>query len=339
MPAFSTSALDRLAAFVRGAGEEPRIEPLTPDASAREYFRIGWRGNARIACVYPEPFGEDLPFLDTTRLYLNAGMPVAEIIEIDGDSGIVIQEDLGSYSLADELEAAGPARRQTRIREAVFLIADIQKATGLAYESGSLASRLRFDIEKLSWELDFFLTHYFVSLRKTPLKRSLEESVRSEFSELAETLEGYSVVLTHRDYHAANLLVGPDGKLKIIDHQDSRLGSSAYDLVSLLLDRITEQPSESTLGEYRRLLLDLRRERSLPAIAEDDFEREFDLVSVQRCLKAIGTFSNQAGNFGRTHYTRFIPAMFGVVKQSCDRLQRFPAVREMVLTSGWELDR
>ena len=42
--------------FLESLGESKQIEQLTPDASTREYFRIGWRGGSAIACIYPEPF-------------------------------------------------------------------------------------------------------------------------------------------------------------------------------------------------------------------------------------------------------------------------------------------
>ena len=36
--------------------------------------------------------------------------------------------------------------------------------------------------------------------------------------------------------------------LRIIDHQDARIGAASYDLVSLLLDRVSEIPSTDWLA-------------------------------------------------------------------------------------------
>ncbi len=327
----TSDAEKRLRSFLESKGEDPRAQPLTPDASAREYFRVPWKGESRIACVYPEPFGGDLPFLDTSALFAEAGLPVAAIIDTGGDEGVVIQEDLGNTSLSHLLQAADESQCEQMIGQAITLIARIQAATNIAFERGSIASKLRFDAEKLGWELDFFLEHFFRSLRNEPLPKSLENDVRGEFTDLAEELEGFSGVLTHRDFHAANLLVGDDGTLRIIDHQDARVGSAAYDLVSLLLDRVTEAPNEGWLAEKRSFLLEERVKAGLEVIDQEDFAYEFDLVAVQRCLKAIGTFSNQAGNFGKIHYTAYIDPMFGIVSGICGKRNRFPAVREMIL--------
>jgi hypothetical protein len=76
------SALENLERFLSARGEAPKIEPLTPDASTREYFRVSWRNQTAIACVYPEPFApEEQTYLDVTKLFLAAGLPVAEVYD------------------------------------------------------------------------------------------------------------------------------------------------------------------------------------------------------------------------------------------------------------------
>lgn len=324
------SASQRLRTFLQSLGMADTVEPLTPDASARKYFRIAWEGDSAVACVYPEPFGKELPFLDTTSLFTAAGVPVAEVHRSEPELGIVIQADLGNRLLSDVLESADADARDGLINDAVRLIAKIQAATELARERRSIAYRLRFDHEKLEWELGFFLDHHFGSLLNMPLARGLENSVRSEFASLAEQLEEYSKYLTHRDFHASNLMLSDDWRLFLIDHQDARLGSAAYDLVSLLLDRIKEPPAQELLAAKRELLLSEREKCGLEGIDPEEFAFEFDLVAIQRCLKAIGTFSNQAGNFGRSNYLPFIAPMFGVVEEICRRIKRYPAIVEMI---------
>ncbi|QQS42054.1 MAG: phosphotransferase [Acidobacteriota bacterium] len=323
------SAPQRLQAFLSSRGQPDWIEPLTPDASARNYFRVSWEGRPAVACVYPEAFDKKLPWLDTTALFSAAGVPVAEVYAAEPGVGIIVQQDLGDRLLSAILETGSESNAEL-IDRAVRLIAKIQAATELARERRSIAYRLRFDREKLEWELGFFLDHHFGSLLKKPLSRGLETSVRQEFASLAEDLEEYSKYLTHRDFHASNLMVADDGRLFLIDHQDARLGSAAYDLVSLLLDRIKEPPSKPRLDEKRELLLRERSLLGLESIEPEAFEFEFDLVAIQRCLKAIGTFSNQAGNFGRSNYLPYISPMFGVVEETCKRIRRYPAVLEMI---------
>ena len=323
--------LARLESFLTERKEKLNIEQLTPDASTREYFRVGWKGATAIACVYPEPFvAAEQSYLDVTNLFASAGLPVARIFEFDQALGVIVQEDLGDTILRDVLESSDDATREGLIEEAISLIARIQGATPLAFELDSIASRLKFDTEKLLWELDFFKTHYFSTYKGESLSPEDETAITGEFGQLAAELESKAAVLCHRDFHAANLMVDPSGKLRIIDHQDARIGSIAYDLVSLLLDRVTEPPSVEWLGTKRRLFLDERRQLGLEPLDEQAFAAEFRLQTIQRCLKAIGTFSFQSVNRGKTYFVPFIKPMFEIVLRALDNLDRFPATRSVI---------
>ena len=151
-----------------------------------------------------------------------------------------------------------------------------------------------------------------------------------EFIELSRLLESKASVLCHRDFHAANLMLDSEGRLRIIDHQDARIGSVAYDLVSLLLDRVTEPPSADWLAGKRRFFLDERRKLGLDELDEESFADEFRLQTIQRCLKATGTFSFQSVNRGKTYFVPFIKPMFEIVLRALENLDRFPALTKVV---------
>jgi hypothetical protein len=55
-------------------------------------------------------------------------------------------------------------------------------------------------------------------------------------------------------------------------------------------------------------------------------------MTVQRVLKAIGTFSYQTAVCGRgATYAHFINPMFMIVLQAAEWLNRFPALRRAIL--------
>lgn len=329
---------ERLTQFLTSRGVADNFEQLTADASTREYFRIEWKGKRAIACVYPKPFEESCRnYLDVTTLFLAGGLPVAEILDFDGKLGVIIQEDLGDQILRDVIASTEDAASRKRLRdEAISLIARIQLITPKAFQINSIASRLKFDTEKLEWELNYFKTHYFETFMKKPLSGEDDSRLSAEFHELAVELESRASILCHRDFHLANLMIDGEGKMRIIDHQDARIGSPAYDLVSLLLDRITELPSPEWLANKRAYFLDVRRRLGLPKIDEEEFAYEFRLQTVQRCLKAAGTFSYQSAVRGKTHFIPFIKPMFGISVRGATNLGRFPFIRE-ILTR--EIDR
>jgi len=331
MQDFNASAIGRLHEFLKKNKQSDEISLLTPDASTREYFRIKWNEKSAIACVYPQSFiAQEQTYLDVTNLFLECGLPVARIYDFDEKSGVIVQEDLGDVILRPILDKAEYEERDEYLNQAITLIARIQAATQKAFERNSIASQLKFDEEKLIWELNFFKTHYFETLRNAPLSITDDAALSGEFRELARALETRAEVLCHRDFHAANLMIRPDGKLRIIDHQDARIGATSYDLVSLLLDRVREVPSTTWIREKRLFFLAQREYLGLKHIDPDDFALEFRLQTIQRCLKAIGTFSFQSVNRGKTYFIPYIEPMFHIILQACERLERFPHLQRII---------
>ncbi|MGD9589673.1 MAG: aminoglycoside phosphotransferase family protein [Pyrinomonadaceae bacterium] len=323
--------ISRLEIFLADRGESLSFQQLTQDASTREYFRVGWRGSTAIACVYPEAFVEaEQSYLDVTKLFASASLPVAEVLDFDERLGVIVLEDMGDRILRDEIQASSAERREELIVEAIDLIPRIQAATAIASETGSIASKLKFDTEKLLWELNFFKEHYFTTFIKRPLEAAIDEALTAEFLVLSERLESKATVLCHRDFHAANLMLDPNGRLRIIDHQDARIGSVAYDLVSFLLDRVTEPPTPEWLAEKRKHFLAERERIGLEPIDEDEFAEEFRLQTIQRCLKAVGTFSFQSVNRGKTYFVPFIRPMFQIVLRAVENIGSFPTLTETI---------
>jgi N-acetylmuramate 1-kinase len=327
------TAFNRLNSFLRQNSQVVDSAPLTPDASLREYFRVNWNGKPAIACVYPlDSFGKTqfAACVDVTNVFLSANLPVAKVIASDESIGVIIHEDFGDNILRDFLLSTDEKTRETHLNKAITLIAEVQAATSKAFEQNSISSKLKFDFEKLSWELDFFTKHYFESLLKSPLNETDAKSLKSELDEVARELGDIAETLTHRDFHAANLMLDGESSIKIIDHQDARLGSTSYDLVSLLLDRVTELPTPEWLAEKRRFFLDQRERLDQEIINEIQFGHEFRLQTIQRCLKAIGTFSNQIANRNKENYRQYINPMFKIVLRACENLDRFPTLQRLI---------
>jgi aminoglycoside/choline kinase family phosphotransferase len=322
---------ERLAKFLELRGLTSSVTPLAGDASTREYFRIDWDGGTAVACVYPEPFiAAEQTYLDVTKLFLSRHLPVAEILDVDGALGVIVQEDLGNTNLRYQLASVEARAGERLLNEAMSLIVQIQAATQAAFDTGSIASRLRFDAEKLGWELGYFKDHFFETYLKVPLSPADDARLTAELDELSEEVATFASVLCHRDYHAANLMIDTSGRMRIIDHQDARIGSTSYDLVSLLLDRITELPPREWLAEKRKFFIDLRVKLGLPRLDEEEFAYQFRLQTVQRCLKAVGTFSYQSVECGKTYFVPFIKPTLRMACRSSESLGRFPEIRRIL---------
>lgn len=307
------------------------ITPITPDASVRRYYRVPWQNGSAVVALYPEPFDPaNQPFLDVSEVFAAARLPIPRVLAIDPTRGIIVQEDLGDRQLRDALGGATGEERARLLDDAISIIVRIQEATAIAIARDSIASRLAFDEEKLIWELNYFAQHYFVSLRGRPIPD--EENLRSELSQIARELAARPRVLCHRDFHSANIIVDPDGNLRVIDYQDARMGPLTYDLVSLVLDRCYQPPADTEVDARREAFLLERRRIGLHAIDREEFLAEFHLMSVQRCLKAAGTFSYQtAVNNRGAFYGEFIRPMLQITLAAAERLDRFPVLRRALV--------
>lgn len=332
--AFTASARDRIASYVaeRQPARKQEIVALTPDASTREYFRIPWDKGSAVAAVYPEPFDAAVhPYLDVTSLFLDCGLPVPQVYDVGGEIGIIVQEDLGNKQLCQVFDEVSEEEKEALLEHAIEMIARIQAATAKAFERDSIAGRLAFDEAKLAWELNFFFEHYFQSYRKETLTHGQTAELRVELNDISAELSACPRVLCHRDYHTANLMVDKAGNIRIVDHQDARMGPASYDLVSLLLDRQPAPPSLAEVRAHRLFFLDARRRQGLDAIDPDDFVKEFRLMTIQRGLKATGTFACQTAVYGRgAFYERHIQPTLLIVLQAAEWLERFPVLQRMI---------
>lgn len=320
--------------------EEVLFQTLTPDASTRRYYRLTTAARPQetfIASVYPAPFNAlENTFVDVTKLFELAGLPVPKIIAIADTDGVILQEDLGDMSLAkwlSEAEERGDAAgAEEMLHRSIELIARIQSATGLAYVMNSVASRQAFDEDKLSWELNYFFTHYFGSYRQHQFADADADAIRLDLQAIAAELSARPRVLTHRDYHAMNLMVDGRGELRIIDHQDARMGPATYDLVPLLVERRLQPVDETWAKEHQDIFLRLCQQRDVqPKIEAEDFRYEFNLMTVQRQLKAMGTFSYQTAVVGRgVVYEKYIAPAAATVLRAMSKpgMKEYPALRK-----------
>src|SRR5918911_319316 len=120
-----------------------------------------------------------------------------------------------------------------------------------------------------------FLEHYFGSLRGEHLSHGEAAELKAEMNDVAAELSARPRVLCHRDFHPSNLMVDKKNRLRIVDHQDARMGPASYDLVSLLLDRQAAPPSLAEVRAHRLFFLEERRRFGLGSLDPDEFAHEF----------------------------------------------------------------
>jgi hypothetical protein len=119
-------------------------------------------------------------------------------------------------------------------------------------------------------------------------------------------------------------------RLVMLDFQDARMGPCQYDLASLLKDSYVRL-EDGFVGEMADLFIRLKETREGRAIDRKEFYEVFDLMAVQRNLKAIGTFACQSVLKKNNRYLEAIPRTLGYVRQT---LNRRPALHPLRQTLG-----
>jgi aminoglycoside/choline kinase family phosphotransferase len=310
-----------------------RVVPLTGDASDRRYFRILLRDSPSIVLsLYSAPFDfESLPFVNVSRLLARMPVPIPGVLGHAGEMGVLALQDLGDVTLQAHLGAASPAEHSALYRQAVALIAVMQKRGAELASSDYLPYGLAFDVEKLSWELEFFSKHFVEAYRGVVMPPAASSELKAGFGALVETLAAEGRVLCHRDYHSRNLMFHED-QLYIIDFQDARMGPDTYDLVSLLRDSYVDLP-EQTVDELIAYFLALKGSGE----PEADFRSRFDMMALQRNLKALGTFGFQTTARRNPVYIQYIPRTLRYVRNNLENLPQFSRLRDVLAAHVEEL--
>ncbi|HEX6323424.1 MAG TPA: phosphotransferase [Vicinamibacterales bacterium] len=312
--------------LARTKQSDARVVPLTGDASDRRYFRVQpGAGKPFVMAVHAEPFDvRKLPFLNVADLFATMGVPVPAILGHAPDLGVLAQEDLGDVTLQANLGSATEQEHARLYREAVGIIELIQRRGAELKSIKYLPYQISFDSTKLMWELEFFFRHFLEGYRGVTVSPAERQALTEEFTTIVEELAAEPTVLCHRDYHSRNLMVH-DGKLFVIDFQDARMGPDTYDLVSLLRDSYVDFP-ERTVNELIAHFLALRGNRDDAGV----FKARFDLMALQRNLKALGTFGYQTLARGNTVYIQYMPRTLKYVQANLARNERFSRLHDIL---------
>ncbi|MCC7126279.1 MAG: phosphotransferase [Acidobacteria bacterium] len=324
----------RLSAYLERHGLAARVThvtPLTGDASDRRYFRVMFTdGPPCVLALHAGPIDADtLPFVTVAALMRAIPLPVPAILHHDNALGILGLEDLGDVTLQAHLGVASEADHAALYRQAVMFIATLQQRGAELASPAYPPYGIAFDVEKLTWELEFFVKHYLVAYRGAAVTEARRDALRGEWQVIAETLAAEPRVLCHRDYHSRNLMLHRDS-LYIIDFQDARLGPDTYDMASLLRDSYVDLPPAQVdeLIAYF-LALTCGAAAATPAAAAT-YRQRFDLMALQRNLKALGTFGYQTTTRGNPVYLQYMPRTLSYLRANLSRDARFGRLRDVL---------
>lgn len=304
-----------------------RIAPASSDASFRRYFRVWYDGGPTRVVMDAPPDKEDCrPFVALAQAMRGLGLNTPEVLAGDLDQGLLLLTDLGSRQYLPELDE----------RSVPGLYGDALEALARLQIGGDPASSLLppYDSALLHREMELFREWFLGKLLGLKLTAEEQPILDQTFALLADNALEQPRVWVHRDYHSRNLMVTDPDNPGVLDFQDAVVGAITYDLVSLLRDCYIAWPCE----QVESWALDYRaRLRALGMGGLDDADQFlywFDLMGVQRHLKATGIFARLHLRDGKPGYLGDIPRTLGYALEVAGRYPELADLRSLLQRRG-----
>lgn len=283
------------------------ILPIAADCSFRTYYRAVTKAGLNVLIMDCPPEVEDvLPFVTISKLLESNGFSTPKIYEQDLLNSFLLIEDFGDF-LYTKLLGLSLASENELYKHATDVLIEVSKikTSELALEKQTK--------NLLVEELKIYTKWYFEYLHQKPISLSAEEDFFEIVNEMFNAINLKSQTLVLRDYHADNLMwLNQRAGLKkvgILDYQDALIGSSSYDLVSLLQDarRDVNEQMQTDLVKYfaKSLSLDY-----------DNFFKEYNTIGLQRNLRILGVFARKFMRDGSKSYLKFIPRVISHIYSS-----------------------
>lgn len=257
-----------------------KIARIRGDASFRSFYRVTTDKNSYILMFLDPSIDSHEKFINSSKL-LTENIRVPKIIEHNPLEGWLLLEDFGDITFKAYIE--NTITEQTKFyRKAIDNLIAIQKT--------QVPDTVKpYDIDTLNYEMDLFIKWFYIKYKKKRFTlKALSEWERAKLKILESILE-QTYVLVHRDYHSRNLMILDNERIGVIDHQDILWGPITYDLASLLKDVYVELMKKE-VDDLLKYYYKKAKKQELIQKSYSQFEKDFDIMGLQRHLKILGLF-------------------------------------------------
>lgn len=271
-----------------------KLEMVFGDASFRRYFRFNSNGLSIIAVDAPPQFEDSHRFVEVSERYLDAGIPVPSVLEVDYSLGFYCQDDFGDRQFSEVVSAENAS---SMYQKALSFLPVIQ--TCEQTRSGPLP-----EFNKSLLEAEFYLfSHWLVNVHlELTLSHQESQILVETFARLQKVFLTQPQAGMHRDYHSRNLMLLENDNIGIIDFQDAVTGPITYDAVSLLRDCYKVWPNPLVIKILKTFHGTYYSQHSW-----EEFKYWFDMVGLQRHIKASGIFARLSHRDGKDGYLKDVP--------------------------------
>lgn len=295
------------------------LTSASEDASFRCYHRL--QAGSKSWVVMDAPPGKEPcdSFIDIAARLRQAGLSAPDVIAQNLELGFLLLTDLGVTPYLSALDANSQA---VLYADALSALLQMQ----ISVPSHNLPT---YDEARLTQEMDLFHDWFLVQLLDIKLTQWQQQQWYSIRQTLIQNALDQPQLFVHRDYHSRNLMKIEQGNPGIIDFQDAVHGPITYDLVSLLRDCYIDWP----IAQVEQLALNYYRQAKNSALIDvqpNQFLHWFNLMGVQRHLKAIGIFSRLNIRDGKSGYLKDMPRTLKYLCQVSDRASSMAGLGDLI---------
>jgi len=306
------------AVFARGHwGAVPAGElcAIGSDASFRRYFR--WQGSGRRLIVMdaPPPQEDCRPFVRMAEVLRTAGVHVPQVLAADLNQGFLLLDDLGEQTYLEVLNQDNAGGLFEDALQSLLLIQRAPVPKDLPVYDAALLMR----------ELQLFPDWYLGKHLGVVFSAAQQGAWQRICNLLIENALAQPKVLVHRDYMPRNLMPSSPNP-GVLDFQDAVLGPLSYDVTCLFKDAFISWPEAKIESWLKGYWTQAKQTGIEVPGAFADFQRDCDLIGVQRHLKVIGIFSRIGYRDGKPRYLTDLPRFFRYLQ---DVLARRPELAEL----------
>lgn len=246
-------------------------------------------------------------------------MHTPEVIHTDVDKGYALLEDFGDTTM---FEAIKQGYNMTALYEkAVDVLIHIAKAEKA--EVPEFTARVYQD------EVCLYADWYLPTVRGMATDPALRQQLRDMWLPLIAKINKTPKTTLLGDYHCQNLMTLPHWQdegisgMGVLDFQGARIGTVAYDMVSLLYDVRFDVPANLRGHLIKRFVDGMDG-----AVTMDDFMTAMRLSGVQNLMRIAGIFTRLQYRDGKTVYGRYMPRLWGHLSEllahpDCSSVRQF----------------
>ena len=284
------------------------LKRIKGDASFREFFRKKNKLKNSVIVYAKKEKSKNLLIYDAINKVLIKNKVLApKLLNEKYNRNFIEIQDFGNLRIFDVLKKNNNKflyfKKIIKILNQIQRIKDknIKNFKDQKYTIPKYSKKMLLDETNLfcDWYLDKKLTKKNI----VSFKKRFDKIVKN----LILKLKFKNEVFVHRDFHVSNLML-VNKQIGVIDSQDAVIGNKAYDLASLIDDVRLKTPIILKKKIFNFYIKEQNK------LSVDKFKNDFEILSILRNLKIIGTFTRLAKRDGKKNYLKLIPHAWYLIR-------------------------